>query len=1074
MKRKLLLAAITFAVLFGAFYAYRTFSATFGPLPGDAEPAAAPAPPTGLDPQRDAVEAEEVLIVQRDPSGRRIEAVYRAEKWVKIPETDATYRVTAPQVEYYLDDGQKLYLRADEGAIYAQEVAGGFNPRRGTLSGNVRVLLDRQARGAAAPPEDRPQETIRGFADNVTFDNDLLTLRSSGPIKVLLAEAEVYGEQLTLTWNESPRELVLLRLEKGERMIFHDVPGEMSLSPLEQTAAEPGEKPAKPAASPAPPKPAPKPDAATAPAAGNAEDREARNVYRAVFDSVEAPVEVDTPYGRMRQVKRLAATFAWHDAEEDDAPAPQSPAGRRGAPGLTEPAEPPRPAEPAATTRPSREDAEPREVEIRWDGPLELRPVGYRPPEEGKEGFDLRRIDARGEQVALSTPRMDGTCERFVVDNDARVASLSGSPERPARVKLEADQEAVCQTIEFHEGESVVRLSGPGRLRRLSEPGAATAPATAPAKRDHVEWSTRARLALEEVPEAEEEERKIAVREALFVGDVKMSQSGREEAIAADRLTVTMRRDAAGEAYPTAALAEGNVTAVQPGGNHIRCRKLNVAMTRDEQGRSYPARAEASGDVRATQDRATLEADKAVVLFAMVADPETKQTEPEPVEFRASGNVKVTEKREDGRDVAATGVKLTSDLRRDAARLFGSPARVREGENSLVGKEIRLDDGGARVRVLGAGKLHFLSRRDLNGRDLAKARPVDIEWSRGMDYDRDGNVLRFTGDVDLDSGNEQLDCREMRLYFEKLPEGKDEDADEPDAAGGKPERPLALGVDAYSGRKIAMIVADGAKDDPVELFSRERDPKDRLLRRLRAEGEQLTWDAKEKEVSIVGAGELLVEDYRPPEKDAKDAKDGSPADDRIRRPFQTAFRWTKLMTLSQKKRRAYMEGRVRMAHASGKHLVLRRRLKTPAWGKLDHGRLTRLYCHKMIAHFAAAEPDEPETTTGPTTQPATEPAQVAAGPRIGPLEYFQATGDVDLKDGVREVRWILAQVLTYDADADRVEIYGSLPNRPPSDARLQYDNLNTQRSNTVTSPKIIWYRKNDKIVTGDLRGSGGR
>jgi hypothetical protein len=263
-------------------------------------------------------------------------------------------------------------------------------------------------------------------------------------------------------------------------------------------------------------------------------------------------------------------------------------------------------------------------------------------------------------------------------------------------------------------------------------------------------------------------------------------------------------------------------------------------------------------------------------------------------------------------------------------------------------------------------------------------------------------------------------------------------------------------------------VARSARGEKVVLFSRRTDAKGRLLQRLKVRGDRLTWDAQREQIDIAGAGKMVVEDYRPPRKPDGRAEDDGDADltgDGVRRPFQTAFTWEKLMTLNQAKRRAIMEGRVRMAHASGKHLVLARELNVPDWGKLAAGRFTRLSCGKLIAKFAPAEPDEPETATRPAAD---------SGPRIGPLTYFEAIGDVNLKDGVREVRWIIAERLLYNRPTELVEIYGALPGEPKKNARLQFDNLDTRRSRTIRSPKILWFRKTDKIIADEISGAGAQ
>jgi len=173
-----------------------------------------------------------------------------------------------------------------------------------------------------------------------------------------------------------------------------------------------------------------------------------------------------------------------------------------------------------------------------------------------------------------------------------------------------------------------------------------------------------------------------------------------------------------------------------------------------------------------------------------------------------------------------------------------------------------------------------------------------------------------------------------------------------------------------------------------------------------------------------------------------------------------------------------------MVHRSGAQIVLADELPVPrdTWGRLPAGRKTLLRCETMIAKFGPPEQPATRPATRPggpaATRPTSRPAGdlLEAGPRLGPLELFSAGGDVNLKDGPRQV---LGQRIVYNRDKDHpdkelVIVWGFREDRPPANAVLVHEDPATGRSQTWSSPKIIWYRRDNRIVTEQVTGAGGR
>jgi len=415
---------------------------------------------------------------------------------------------------------------------------------------------------------------------------------------------------------------------------------------------------------------------------------------------------------------------------------------------------------------------------------------------------------------------------------------------------------------------------------------------------------------------------------------------------------------------------------------------------------------------------------------------------------------------------------IENDSTRRTAVLTGKPdepARIHQGPNRLTGAEIRLDQSADSVFVNGAGILNFITTKDTNGNDLPEPRPVQVTWSKRMSFRGAKRTAEFAGDVALDSALDDVRCQDLQLLFtEQLAEPNSP----PAAAGKSPRRGasrlggMAVGMEQYSRRRISMIFAD--KD--IVLHSRREDQKNRLLRRMQLTGEKLIYDADGGRMTMLGHGTFITEDYDKPRPQRVADASGMVA--ALGRPNQSAFEWNKNMQLSQKDRLVTLEGSVTMVHRSGDQILLTNRLNVPRdqWGTLPAGRKTILKCDNMMAKFG---PPTDKASTQPSTRPAARTAGdlLGEGPTLGPLDLFSATGDVNLNDSPRQV---LAQRLIYNRIKDLVVVWGFLEGKAPSNATIIYEDPGAGRSQAWSSPKLIWYRQDNRILAEDVSGAGGR
>jgi hypothetical protein len=255
----------------------------------------------------------------------------------------------------------------------------------------------------------------------------------------------------------------------------------------------------------------------------------------------------------------------------------------------------------------------------------------------------------------------------------------------------------------------------------------------------------------------------------------------------------------------------------------------------------------------------------------------------------------------------------------------------------------------------------------------------------------------------------------------------------------------------YSQRKMVRLTANKR----VVLSSHRLGPKKELLRRMYLQGDNLVYNIVTGVVRMDKSGAMIAEDYRPPApKKATDAADESQS---IERPMLTVFQWKDVMELSQKERVVIMKGGVAMVHRSGKFVISQiENLKVPDYGKaLPAGRKTSLRCDELLARFDPPKPQAPKAKTA-TSKPASGQADpFDVGPKIGSLKFFNATGNVNLVDGSKQ---IVGQRLIYSRLKELVQVYGYLANKPKADAYLIDKDIINNTERVVKSPVILWWR----------------
>ena len=1033
MIRRILLLAITLAVLLVAFGAYHFLAGA-----GDEQDEAVPieelvGPVSGPT----SAEAEAPFYVTRDDQGR-LRGIYEAESWEKVDQD--TYALEAPRIELHQPDGTKVLIRGKEGMIIAQEVAGKLEVRKGSLTGDVQITYDRATVPTPIPAEQRPEELVRIYLDEVHFDNDGLMVYSSSPVRFFSKEMDLFGRGLTIRWNQRPKELRLLRIEQGEKMVLHGITQEQGLIVL------PGQEPGT-AASPAGARarathrktaeaaPA-RPSGAKPETQAEGTDSTARNIYRATF---KKDVSVDHGPRQLRGAEELALTFHWDPSwRRSDSLSGESSSAKRGetptilpiAEAPTEqpeagaqvqapPEETPRSAEaPADADEESAEES----MVITWSGPLVIAPVGHTP----QPSRDYYEVTGSGENVRLSDGEATADCMKFQFVRPDQRGWLAGSAAKPVKLMVEDGQELVCELIRFDLAGGTARLEGPGYMGRQvldEEEGALAGPGTADLT-EKLTWGESGLLLLseDEGPVAEGGPPARWVRKAIFNTDVEMTQSGAEDYLKCQRLEVNLARGLEG-AYPTLVIATGGAKARQSG-DDIEAEKITLTFEQSE---------DETGESR-------------LVARSLLADGDV----------RLSGQ-------EDGKAWSATAEKLRADREAGQAILLGAPAepaRLISETNGLSGPEIHLDENEQLVEVRGPGRMHFRQDGPAEDEPAAGQREVEIIWFDRMQYSGRRNTAEFHGQVSLTRGLETMSSEQMRVVFKEQPSTEmASEGQEPQPRGDRDV--LGFGQGSLSPGKLGMVFLKGSSRRVV-LRSRRLDEQGQLVGRLELMCEDLAYNAELKDMKVIGPGNLVVEDYHSPESNRSAGQDLT---DGVKSPSQTVFEWQESMQLLGQERSVVMKQDVHMVHRSGDKIVASEAelalLNVPAWPRpLPTGRESDLWCDNLLVRFAPPPPPEQGEV-----QPDDMTDVEGIAERVGPLDLFTGRGTVSLEDGP----WLVqGHELIYE-NQDGQDVFVVL-GRP--DAAVTYRNPSREGDTVTRGRKLVWNRTTGRVSAERVTGAG--
>ncbi len=1133
MKRKLVLLLGTFILLLFAFGVYQLFVpgiAIFDPKTRGIKPDFSKIRP-GAGPQIG--ETSEVRIVARNAEGQ-IRGIYKVASWTK--ENDDSFTLITPTAVVYLKGGKRAYVSAERGRIWASEVHGGIDVRNGFFEGNVNIYFDQSTDLNRKHPAEREhdkvmEECISIFTNDIRFSRDMLEIKTDSRVVVWSKMLDIVGEGLLLRWNEDPRELRLLRIDKGELMVVKDLPENMDLMQmtkpgdtkaktvaLSQAESDTTETPvttSKPAEVKevlATTRPAETSSeiAATAPldddgfgvelltseevpvgapdVTSKRKKPTVRNKYKATFNDA---VRVHSGTQRLTGAEQVAIFFEWdelawresQEKQEKKKTAASQPAGKS-AGNLAE-------AEKETRTA----SADKRKMEIHWDGPMEISPFGTVPEP------DLKRFKVlgTGKRILLADAdtEMACICSEFEVQNPRTSAFFRANRQTKTPVFLTVsgreiitcDDHIRCDVEEI-EGVRGVQtfMIGSGQARTfdtkdssfLLNPDELDEPEQQARQYDRrVSWGKNAEVILD-------------------IADVTTDSGERKKRPRIQK--VIAEQDVEVIMMPV----DKNATEIT---DYIKCGLADVEFANLPDGRNYLKKAYASNNISALMDSNAITAREVTVYFKEPA--KDKQPKPEATEDKkelikgikfdienvsrmiANGNIKIwykDPKRPETPESQVEGESLDvlldpTEAGKSSFRgiLTGNPAKVFQGDEGIEGNLIQFNSEKEILQVSGPGKLSFTTDRDLNGNKLTKPWKLKVNWSRSLLAYGQGGYAIADGDVNVMNDSDVLQCDQARLFFEKKTDNAV--AQKKSETDDKKSRWSSMGIGLPSfgsdgDMKFTQLEAHGGMGEQkmVLMRSRTMNPLNPLWlqRRIELTGKTLIFRPLTQQAESKGNGTLLVEDYRHPEEKTETKTGSSPlAGGKLERPSQTVFTWKDRMTIDQADKHVTLWGDVSMRHFSGNKVIPLGEDKTEPWGTLKKGQTISLSCNQMDAYFD--EPTDAEKAKRKTESKDGSKSLMDSGPQLGTLKHFKAFKDVTFAYDQSKID---GQNIDYFGPTKTLIIEGFLPgDKKLTNAHYEFTDPNDGRPRSFDCPRIIVNNlgePNETFKLDKMEGKGAR
>lgn len=975
-------SAIGLAGLFMAYWVMQPGSSAPGALTRDDR---LPPLPKKDAPSFDHIhETDNAWVLQYDKQGQ-LSSAFKGDHYQ--PKPDGTVDVTNPAAKFMLANHQHLEIIGTTGNIVLKATGAGGSgglmspgpaapPNRGRLDNVVVNLVD----------ETRPrneQNVLTMTTNNVVFDNETFRISTEGyrdsqgrliaddqvPVHVT-GQIEMEGRGLSVRWNDRDGRLELLEIAHGDVLKITD-PSQISLlggpkkprsrpqpSAMRPNAPLPVMLAAKGRAAEGEvvtsfqrPQTQPRRDQAQRAAHGSNPPL----VYLASFyDNVK--VTQPDPSGAGDQVvidnvDRMDVNFILKQSTSSPATQPTTapaPAVTSVPSGAAAETQQPKAAASAPTTKPAEKE---QPVFVHWTGVLRITPLQTSPPVPLKPGDAAVTLVGAPVQIHRVEPRQQGTddirCasvlyltagEKVWLGHSDQFPEILITKFPPKKARDPSPTRLVSSGIvQYAGGEDRAIVTGPGQ-------GEIPLEASGPGQHPLLQaaWMKGAEFDFTQGPA----DKQAVLHYGHFEGDVDIRhprmalRSQSLDLLFDPSMTPAVAQTAGATAKKGQSQADlrqaiattGVWCQLQDSNGKKQTIKSNrlVLDTDVANGKIYPRHVNATGSVHAYGEddlkaryldlwlAPSKTATPAKAGSRQASDGfETAQTELE----RMVARDQVVAKSKDGSVASGDELLVTTVNGKQRTILSSrSQARVTDAKGNVVaGPEIHFDNSDGRARVIGPGSLHAVQQASTT----QPARPVDVNWATGAEFDGAANRIDAFGSVmatsiDAKGFVDEAVGDHILIELRKKPAPPSTQpiqaaAHQPASKKGAAGDLGGANMDLFKDKEVVALTLE----KNAVLKSTLRNSQGQIEQQSMLEGptiiiRQMAPDGTPgQSVTVPAAGKMLVRDHRPqqPKQSAS-----SSSDDQSGGRGATAFEWRRSLVYSELTRRADMVGQVVVVH----------------------------------------------------------------------------------------------------------------------------------------------------------------
>lgn len=1036
MFRNVILLVSTAGVLVALFLAY---SAAFSPPASrDASRRVEDALPTSRPAHADETvrvgpievpPGEDVAFTLYDSKSGEPMGNFQCQRWSLLPGSKNEIAVDKPVISMRMPSGMVATIRAAKAEMSADRVQDKrMQPKRGWLEGEASIVIDRETQLDRTPIDQRPQDAIIIRATHVDFDFDRGLIATRGDSRLEAAFFDLRSEAIHFVWSQQENRVEELDIPGGGVLTLYT-----EGTPLDDAVAGATTAPASAPAESAP-------AVASKPA-----EKSSRRRPTTYVCSLGGGIVADQYRGGRRtggmEADALALTFDVGVDAGDLLMAQHEKQARRM----------------------PRTDPNASRLEVRWSGPLSMRP--HETPARVTKA--RRHFEATGSEVKLDLDDRCVVCGKLTYHDESRQLWLTPVGSSPIELALGGAGTAHVASVFADLKARIVKLIGPLTIDAPAQRGGVSA---------GCELWAELRLAGSQEPDAMGAALALGesggIESVLLVGDARVGL--RDQSLAARTIELFMHPAESGES-PFAALdvafASDDVvmmSGVAPLGAaqavEALSKKIKTPWVR------FAALREHITNAREQSLRCAWMA----VGFSRGVDGAAYASD-----LEAIGPLVL---RDASQGVVGRGAMLRAVLRDgsriDHAVLTGrveSPARLSADAFAVRGRELVFFPEPQIMRAAGPASVRLVSARTLRGDRIDKPAALRVSCNDALTVDGAANQVRFSGAVEGVSRREKLLAESLLLELEDVAQSTPKPTLAGVFAGAmKRSRDPQSSVDQSGAtvvaataprwrKDLAHVTALGALVESFEPAPAGAAPL--VVQNLSAP--EMRVDVRKQAVRTTGETTLLMIDRRLVAPDPASAREatGLPSALLSRGPSQTVVQSSRGMDYhvgegaAARRDSAIFEGEVKMRHVSGRDVVDLASLapaaaNDPALATRLKSRTAQLDCERLECEFAVSD--------AAASQRGAPPVQ---------LTWLAASQNVYLMDkqgpGSRE---IYAHQIEFDRATSRVRVLGSVADG--IDARIYYINPTTGQFDTpAVGPEFVIDLESNTIKTG--RATGG-